>query len=110
MDKAWGRGHRDARLLHAAAHDDYASFAHQANEYKDAPFAQELVDYSVAKWTKRGVRDDSMVQFAFNQQIEGWLDLEYDRKQPNWNQDKFLSCYHHWGVQFDMAAFCYKKD
>jgi hypothetical protein len=51
-----------------------------------------------------------MVAYTFKQIAEGWEDLAYESKQSGFDKNKAAACISKWAPQFNMVAFCYKKD
>ena len=89
--------------------DGYAEAQILIKKYEQQSWIQEAINFSVGKWTKRGVRQDSMVNHTLGQIIDGWEDLIYASKQSNFNRSKYQSCSTKWGIQFDMVIYCYKE-
>ena len=79
-------------------------------KYKDQPWIQNLIDFSVKEWTKREIRQDSMVKYILYINIEGWEDMNYEAKQPSYKQAKAEACVKKWAPQYSMVSHCYKGD
>jgi hypothetical protein len=71
---------------------------------------QELVDFSVNKWTKAGIRDDEMTASELSLQLDAFEDLIYVSKKPSFDRHKYDHCSSKWGVQFEMIKYCYDND
>ncbi len=107
------RGILDQRMYNFCAdqqHEGYLNLVALANKYSSQKWIQDAINFSVKKWTKRDVRDDQMAHHALEQITEGWENLLYTYKQPKFNQSKYNVCINKWGVEFNMAFYCYSKD
>lgn len=94
-------------------HQGYMDFADVASQYKDQVWLQAIVDYAQEKWTTRNMRDDQLMAYEVQQQVDGKLDLDYERKQPNWDEAKYNKCRHEYDlfvINYHYAMFCYKQD
>lgn len=77
-------------------------------------------------WTKRGITQYSMVKHGLGLEVDAFLDLEYESKQPSFNQQKMTRCVnqakehlanalennlpgHLTGRIWSMIEFCYKN-
>jgi len=89
--------------------EGYAEALILMEKYKNQPWIQDVINFSIKEWTKAGVRQDSMVKFSMAKIIDGWEDMVYESKQPGFNKAKHQSCQSKWGVQFNMVAYCYKQ-
>jgi hypothetical protein len=62
---------------------------------------------------KRGIRHDSIVAYELKQQIEGFLDLQYMRNQPDFNEATATTCLAKWtqnaAPNWSMTEYCYKR-
>ena len=92
-------------------HQGYMDFADVVGQYKDQHWLQAIVDYAQKKWTKRNMRDDQLMAYEVKQQVEGKLDYDYERMQPNWDEKKYDNCQHDFdAIDLHNAMFCYKQD
>jgi len=112
--KEWTkRGQLDTSMYQFCLREEaegYEELASLARKYNDQPWMQAALKFSLEKWTKRGVRQDSMVAFTFKQIAEGWEDLAYESKQSGFDKNKAAACISKWAPQYNMVAFCYKKN
>lgn len=90
-------------------HEAYLNFISKANQYKENNWIQSAIDFVIEKNTKRGVRDDSQVNYRLDSITEGFENIKYAMKQQNSNNSKMESCYSHWGIQLDMVYYCYEN-
>jgi len=90
--------------------EGYQKLVVLVNKYRNIPWLQTAINYSVSEWTKKGSRQDSMVYFTLNKIIDGWEELNYQSKQPNFNRQRFQACEAQWGFKYDMVLFCYKNN
>ena len=106
------RGQLDQRMYDYCMKKEgegYAEALILMEKYKNQPWIQDAINFSIKEWTKAGVRQDSMVKFSMAKIIDGWEDMVYESKQPGFNKAKHQSCQSKWGVQFNMVAYCYKQ-
>jgi hypothetical protein len=94
-------------------HQSYMELADFVNQHKDQDWLQSIVDYAQKRWTTRNMRDDRAMSYEIQQQVDGKLDLDYERKQLDWNETKYIKCQHDLNLDandFHNAMFCYKLD
>jgi hypothetical protein len=106
------RGQLDQQMYNFCVkqqNDGYAEALILIEKYKDQPWIQEAINFSIAKWSKAGIRQDRMVKFSIKKIVDGWEDMVYESKQPSYNKAKHQSCQSKWAVQLDMVAHCYKQ-
>ncbi len=87
----------------------YGELKTLVNKYSDHSWIQPAVNYAVTAGTKKGARQDSMVAYELKKVIDGWEDLVYEAKQPNYDKAKYIACYKKWNIRFYMVAHCYKN-
>ena len=78
-------------------------------EFKNEPWIQDVIDFAIQKWTKKGSRDDQMVAFTLQKEIDGFEELVLASTKANFNKKLFHACSSHWGVQFSMFWNCSAK-
>jgi hypothetical protein len=112
-EKEWTkRGKLDQEMYKFCLDQEYKGYEEAIlliRKYKSQPWIQQVIDNAIAEWTKAGIRVDSMVHFAINQNIDAWEDLVYESKQSGFDSGKFKRCQKEWGVAFNMVSFCYKN-
>jgi hypothetical protein len=70
----------------------YGNLVSTARKYKDLPWLQAVIDDAVQKWTKRDYRRDEMVDYEIGLQIDAYLDMDYELKQPSFEKQTFERC------------------
>lgn len=90
--------------------EGYEKLVHLVSKYASKPWTQFVLDYAIQRWTKKGIRNDEMVAYTFGQQVDAYEDIAYEVRQPTFNKGRMTSCYAHWGINFEMLHYCYKKD
>lgn len=90
--------------------EGYAEALRIIKKFQNQPWIQEVIDYAVKSWVKKGTRDDQMVAYSLQQEIDGFEELVLASKKPNFNKNLYNACYSQWGVQFSMVWYCYDKD
>jgi hypothetical protein len=78
-------------------------------KYSKYPWIQEAINYSLDKWTQRGITTYNMTHYTLKEIVEGFEDIEYEKKQPNFNNRKLNDCSKKWGIQFQMISYCYSN-
>ncbi len=89
--------------------DGYANLKKLSKKYGKEPWFEEALQFSVDKWTERGLRSDLGVASEMRRICDGYEDIKYMSKQPNWDQAKFDNCKERFGIQLGTVIFCYKK-
>jgi hypothetical protein len=82
------------------------------NKYGKFDWYDSTEKHCINKWTKRGAIDIFMVYFTMNQQIDGYLDVGYYKKQGmDALVNKCLSKYSNNGyIDWNMTSYCIKQD
>ncbi len=88
---------------------DYDEIQIKIKTYQNQSWMQAEIDRIVSSHSKMGVRDDSQVNYVLGLTIEGWEEMNYQEKQPNYNKEKHELCFKKWKSDFNMVAYCYKK-
>ena len=77
------------------------------------PWIQGVLDAAVEQCTKRGTRNDSVLAFAINKQVEAYKDFEYAAKKPDYVSRVGDVCKEKWtrrgAPNWDMIMFCYRR-
>jgi hypothetical protein len=77
-------------------------------KYQRIDWFEDVLNYTVKHWTKKGVRSDSMVAYELGRIVDGFEDLQYESKQPSFDQKKYFSCQKQWNLNFEAMNYCYK--
>jgi hypothetical protein len=78
-------------------------------KYRRLNWFEDAQNYAVTRWTKRGMRSDNMVAYELDRIVDGFEDLQYEAKQPSFDQRKYYSCEQQWKFNFEMVNYCYKN-
>jgi hypothetical protein len=93
--------------------DGYDKIGRTATKYAGLFWLQNVLDRAEQEWTKRGIRQDSMVSYELTQQIEGFLDLQYELNQGRLNDAAGTACLGEWtkngAPNWPMIKYCYKR-
>jgi hypothetical protein len=90
-------------------HQGYLNLAAEYAKYQSRQWAPAVLKAAIEAWTKRGVRQDSMVAYEFHNQTDAFEDIQYA-----WNhdgetgQEKINKCGNRF-ITFDKVNFCYKN-
>lgn len=90
-------------------HEGYLKLRAEIAKYASQPWIQDVLDAAIQEWTKRGVRDDNMTAFELHRQTDAFEDIEYAKRQPGFNADKFARCAAKWRLDFTMVNHCYRE-
>jgi hypothetical protein len=72
----------------------------------------ELLPKIWDQWTKSGLTQYSMVKHGMEQEIDAFLDIEYEAKQPSYNKSKMEQCMDQWENHespWTMTKHCYEN-
>ena len=116
--KEWTkRGQLDQEMFDYCARqqrEGYQNLMDLADKNKESKWIGSLIAYSESKWTDKGITDYQMMAFQVNKEVEGFLDIEYEKNNGNVSGDKLSSCMSKWVTdekpQFSMVAYCIKQD
>lgn len=93
--------------------EGYDTIGRTAARYAGLFWLQNVPDRAAQQWTKRGVRQDSMVSFELKNQIDGFLDLQYEMSQGRLDDTAGTACLDEWTQNvtpnWPMIKFCYKR-
>lgn len=109
----WSHGNDESELGNYCLNnkrEGYEEALRLIEEFKNEPWIQDVIDFAIKSWTKKGSRDDQMVAFTLQKEIDGFEELVLASKKANFNKKLFNACYSQWGVQFSMVWYCYGKD
>jgi len=59
------------------------------------------------------MRNDQLMAYEVKRQVDGKLDFDYERMQPNWDETRYNKCQRDLDldtIDFHNAMFCYKQD
>ena len=87
----------------------YAELKILESKYGKEPWFYDALDYYINEWTKRGDRQDRMVNFEMQQTIEAFKDIVYFRRQSDYQDAKMERCHGKWYPQLHMVVYCYKE-
>ncbi len=92
--------------------DGDRTLADLAAKYSSLAWMQQVINVAIEKWTKRGMRDESMVAYEVAQQIDAYFDIAYASKQSGFQRESLAQCLAQWGGQapnWSMTWYCYKR-
>jgi len=78
-------------------------------KYIDYPWIDTLLDFSIEKWSERGIIQYRMVGYQMGIEIEGYLDIEYLKKNNKVKKSTLEYCSNKWGIEFRMINYCIEK-
>jgi len=52
--------------------EGYAEALRIIKKFQNQPWIQEVIDYAVKSWVKKGSRDDQMVAYSLQKEIDGF--------------------------------------
>ena len=101
---------RMANYCQEREREGYGNALQLIKKFENQKWIQDAINHAVKEWTKKGMRQDSMVAHTLQKITDGFEELVLASKKPGFNQAKYKACYSQWGVQFNMVWYCYEKD
>ncbi len=92
------------------AHADLVALV---KKHPDLKWIDALLPIIWSEWTKRGLTQYTMVRHEVDREIEGYLDLQYERGKRGYDAAKMTTCIAEWRSHanpWTMAEHCYKKE
>lgn len=88
---------------------DFKKFKEVIKNNGDIPNFDTIVSKAWSEWTKRGITDYMMVNHTVGREIDAYKELEWERRQSEYNNDKIVSCVTKYGSRgYTAIRFCYK--
>jgi hypothetical protein len=87
-----------------AQDDGYYKFEELAKANSAVPWIQDLIDNIGKHWTKGGIRDDHIMGYVLEDELDAFEDLVFYSKKPEFDLDKYQLYYNNnssvFGINF----------
>lgn len=82
---------------------------HSANGSKPVEMFDQVIQYALEKWAKPSEYQMNMVAYEMEQQVDGFLDVDYLVSEGKADAGSVNSCRSKWLPEWNMVAYCLEK-